>query len=42
MAKPVQVGDDAPELELEGTNGPFKLSDHRGERLVLLGAGAAG
>jgi peroxiredoxin Q/BCP len=33
MAK---VGDIAPEFELEGTSGPFRLSDHRGERVVLL------
>jgi peroxiredoxin Q/BCP len=36
MAKAAQVGDDAPGFELEGTDGPFKLSDHRGERVVLL------
>jgi peroxiredoxin Q/BCP len=30
------VGDRAPDFELEGTAGPFKLSDHRGERVVLL------
>jgi thioredoxin-dependent peroxiredoxin len=30
------VGDIAPDFELAGTNGPFKLSDHRGERVVLL------
>jgi thioredoxin-dependent peroxiredoxin len=33
MAK---VGDIAPDFELEGTNGRFKLSEHRGERVVLL------
>lgn len=32
----LNVGDQAPEFELEGTSGPFKLSDHRGERIVLL------
>jgi peroxiredoxin Q/BCP len=32
----VKVGDRAPDFELEGTDGPFKLSDHRGERVVLL------
>ncbi len=32
----LNVGDQAPDFELEGTNGPFKLSDHRGERIVLL------
>jgi thioredoxin-dependent peroxiredoxin len=31
-----QVGDIAPDFELEGTDGRFKLSDHRGERVVLL------
>lgn len=30
------IGDRAPDFELEGTEGPFKLSDHRGERVVLL------
>jgi len=30
------VGDRAPDFELQGTAGPFKLSDHRGERVVLL------
>ena len=35
MAKP-QVGDPAPDFELDGTEGRFKLSDHRGERVVLL------
>jgi thioredoxin-dependent peroxiredoxin len=30
------VGEQAPDFELEGTNGPFKLSEHRGERVVLL------
>src|SRR3954471_18895434 len=33
MAK---VGDPAPDFELEGTQGRFKLSDHRGEKVVLL------
>ena len=33
MAK---VGDLAPDFELEGTQGRFKLSDYRGERVVLL------
>ena len=36
MAKGPQVGEPAPDFELEGTTGPFKLSDHRGERIVLL------
>ena len=35
MAKP-DVGDLAPDFELEGTRGRFKLSEHRGERVVLL------
>src|SRR4051794_12360950 len=33
MAK---AGDNAPDFELDGTDGRFKLSDHRGERVVLL------
>ena len=32
----LDVGDIAPDFELEGTQGPFKLSDHRGERVVVL------
>jgi thioredoxin-dependent peroxiredoxin len=36
MAKTPRVGGRAPDFELEGTNGPFKLSMHRGERVVLL------
>jgi peroxiredoxin Q/BCP len=36
MAKTPQVGEDAPDFELRGTEGPFRLSDHRGERVVLL------
>ena len=35
MAKP-NVGDMAPDFELQGTEGPFRLSDHRGTRVVLL------
>jgi peroxiredoxin Q/BCP len=35
MAHP-KVGHRAPDFELEGTDGPFKLSDHLGERVVLL------
>jgi len=31
-----KVGDIAPDFELPGTHGDFKLSDHRGERVVLL------
>jgi peroxiredoxin Q/BCP len=34
-AKP-KVGEPAPDFELAGTDGTFKLSDHRGERVVLL------
>src|SRR3954463_11802867 len=33
MAK---VGDVAPDFELDGTDARFTLSDHRGERVVLL------
>jgi len=36
MAKTPAVGEQAPDFELEGTDGPFKLSAHRGERVVLL------
>jgi peroxiredoxin Q/BCP len=36
MAKTPKVGEPAPDFELQGTDGPFKLSDHRGERVVLL------
>ena len=36
MAKTPQVGEQAPDFELEGTDGPFRLSEHRGERIVLL------
>jgi peroxiredoxin Q/BCP len=32
----LNVGDQAPDFELQGTDGPFKLSAHRGERIVLL------
>ncbi len=35
MSKP-DVGDEAPDFTLEGTEGPFTLSEHRGERVVLL------
>ena len=31
-----KIGDIAPDFELDGTDGRFKLSDHRGERVVLL------
>jgi peroxiredoxin Q/BCP len=36
MAKTPQVGELAPDFELPGTDGPFKLSERRGERVVLL------
>ncbi len=36
MARTPQVGEPAPDFELPGTDGAFKLSDHRGERVVLL------
>jgi peroxiredoxin Q/BCP len=36
MAKTPQVGEQAPDFELPGTNGTFRLSEHRGERVVLL------
>ncbi len=36
MAKRPDVGEEAPDFELEGTHGTFKLSDHRGERVLLL------
>jgi thioredoxin-dependent peroxiredoxin len=36
MPKTPQVGEAAPDFELEGTDGPFRLSEHRGERVVLL------
>jgi thioredoxin-dependent peroxiredoxin len=36
MAKRPRVGDPAPDFELDGTGGAFRLSAHRGERVVLL------
>jgi thioredoxin-dependent peroxiredoxin len=36
MASMPQVGDPAPDFTLESTDGTFRLSDHRGERVVLL------
>ncbi len=36
MASSPQVGDPAPDFTLEGTDGTFRLYDHRGERVVLL------
>ena len=36
MAKAPQVGDLAPDFELPGTAGSFRLSEHLGKRVVLL------
>jgi peroxiredoxin Q/BCP len=36
MAKQPAVGEPAPDFELPGTGGPFRLSDNRGRRVVLL------
>jgi peroxiredoxin Q/BCP len=36
MAKGAKIGEPAPDFELEGTDGTFKLSDHRGEKVILL------
>src|SRR5256885_6327699 len=36
MAKSPQPGEPAPDFELEGTEGRFRLSDHRGRRVLLL------
>jgi thioredoxin-dependent peroxiredoxin len=36
MAKSPQAGDPAPDFELEGTQGRFRLSEHRGRRVLLL------
>lgn len=36
MAKHPAVGEKAPDFELQGTEGTFRLADHRGERVVLL------
>ena len=36
MSRHANVGDPAPDFELHGTDGHFRLSDHRGERVVLL------
>jgi peroxiredoxin Q/BCP len=36
MAKTPQAGEPAPDFELPGTDGPFRLSEHRGERVALL------
>jgi thioredoxin-dependent peroxiredoxin len=35
MASP-REGDQAPDFELEGTEGPFRLSEQRGRRVLLL------
>ena len=32
----MDVGDPAPDFTLQGTDGTFTLSEHRGERVVLL------
>src|SRR3954453_189191 len=32
----LKVGDMAPDFELDGTSGRFKLSEQRGERVVIL------
>jgi peroxiredoxin Q/BCP len=36
MARGPRVGQRAPDFELPGTDGPFRLSEHRGRRVVLL------
>lgn len=36
MAKHPAEGDEAPDFTLEGTDGAFTLSEHRGERVLLL------
>ena len=36
MASVAEVGRPAPDFALEGTDGEFRLSDYRGERVVLL------
>ena len=36
MSRSPAVGEQAPDFTLEGTAGPFKLSEHRGEKVVLL------
>ncbi len=36
MGRGPQVGDSAPDFTLEGTEGRFTLSEHRGRRVVLL------
>jgi peroxiredoxin Q/BCP len=36
MSRGPQVGEAAPDFELQGTDGPFRLGDQRGKRVVLL------
>lgn len=36
MSPVAEVGQPAPDFTLEGTDGPFTLSEHFGERVVLL------
>ena len=36
MPPAARVGRRAPDFELEGTDGPFRLAEHLGERVVLL------
>jgi thioredoxin-dependent peroxiredoxin len=36
MGRTPSVGEEAPDFELPGTQGTFRLSEHRGERIVLL------
>lgn len=36
MPRAPQIGDLAPDFELEGTEGAFRLSEHRGRPVVLL------
>lgn len=36
MPRAPQIGDPAPDFELEGTEGGFRLSEHRGRPVVLL------
>jgi peroxiredoxin Q/BCP len=36
MLETARIGEVAPDFELEGTAGTFRLGDHRGENVVLL------
>jgi peroxiredoxin Q/BCP len=36
MSSRARVGDPAPDFDLDGTEGRFRLSEHKGERVVLL------